>query len=84
MQSVKIVPSIEKCRVIVIAANCVYANVILLKRGTNLSIGDIHRFRATETCAKITHNQDIGTRYPAIHCIPDKPGQFAVNVPANP
>ncbi len=84
MQSVKIVPSIEKCGVIVIAANRVYANIIFLKRGTNLSIGNIHRFRATETHSKITDNQDISARYSAVHRISDKPGQFAVNVPANP
>ncbi len=76
--------SIEKRRVIMIAANRIYANVVFLKWRTHLAVGNVHRFRATETRTKITDNQDVGTRYPTIHRIPDNPGQFAVNVPANP
>jgi hypothetical protein len=75
LQKVKafiIVQTIEKRRVIMVAANRVYANIIFLKSSMHLAIGDIHRIWTTETSAKITDNQDIGTRYPTIYRIPDK------------
>ena len=84
MQPLIIVPTVEKRRVVVIAANRVYANVIFLKSRTHLAVGNVHRFWAPETRSKVADNQDIGARYPAIHCITDKSGHFAVNVPANP
>jgi hypothetical protein len=72
VKAFKIMQAIEKQRIVVIATNRVYANIIFLKSSMYLAIGDIHRIWTTETSAKITDNQDIGKRYPTIYRIPDK------------
>ncbi|OWV21713.1 hypothetical protein B7982_11440 [Fibrobacter sp. UWB2] len=72
VKAFKIMQAIEKQWIVVIATNRVYANIIFLKSSMHLAIGDIHRIWTTETSAKITDNQDIGTRYPTIYRIPDK------------